>query len=306
LKSLILDELDLTILNLLARNGRLSYSKIANTIGLTTKSVKMRVDKMVKEKVISRFIVFIQPSILGHKITCTFAIRKNKLNQDILDKINLVGDIKYRFSVIGGVEGFSIGVRQSSEDKLQLLLESLKSSLMGVMVQAHSYPKIHYKLIEIDYQIIKQLLQNPRIEISEIAQTIATTSIKTVHRRLQKMQRSQLLQFTILPNPQAIKGQIVFYLEIKVDVSCYEAVFESVFNKLRNYLVLSLTQHHREEIIGLILASEDSFKIEFIRSEIESINGVRESNIFFPITMEYNQELIIKAIEQQMLMASRK
>ena len=120
------------------------------------------------------------------------------------------------------------------------------------------------------------------------------------------MQRSQLLQFTILPNPQAIKGQIVFYLEIKVEVSCYEAVFESVFSKLRNYLVLSLTQHHQEETIGLILASEDSFKIEFIRSEIESINGVRESNIFFPITMEYNQESIIKALEQQMLMAVRK
>jgi DNA-binding Lrp family transcriptional regulator len=300
-----LDEVDLTILNLLARDGRSSYSKIANTIGLTTKSVKTRVDKMVREKVISRFIVFVDPSILGYKITCTFAIRKNKLNQDVLDKINLVGDIKYRFSVIGGVEGLSIGVRQSSEDKLHLLLESLKSSIMGVMVQIHSYPKIYYKLIETDYLIIKHLLQNPRIEISEIAQIIST-SVKTVHRRLQKMQRCQLLQFTILPNPQAIKGQIVFYLEIKIEVSCYKAVFESVLNKLRNYLVLSLTHHHQEETIGLILASEDSFKIEFIRSEIESIYGVRESNIFFPIKMEYNQESIIKAIDQQMLMASRK
>jgi DNA-binding Lrp family transcriptional regulator len=300
-----LDEVDLTILNLLARDGRLSYSKIANTIGLTTKSVKTRVDKMVKEKVISRFIVLVDPSILGYKITCTFAIRKNKLNQDILDKINLLGDIKYRFSVIGGVEGFSIGVRQSTEDKLQLLLESLKSSLMGLMVQTHSYPKIHYKLNKIDYQIIRQLLQNPRIEISEIAQ-IMSTSVKTVQRRLQKMQRSQLLQFTILPNPQAIKGQIVFYLEIKVEISCYESVFESVFSKLHNYLALSITQHHRQETIGLTLASEDSFKIEFIRSEIESIYGVKESNIFFPVTMEYNQESIIKAIEQQMLMVVRK
>jgi DNA-binding Lrp family transcriptional regulator len=79
LKSLVLDDVDITVLNLLARNGRLSYAKIANTIGLTTKSVKTRVDKMVKEKVINRFIVFVDPSILGYKITCTFAIRKNKL-----------------------------------------------------------------------------------------------------------------------------------------------------------------------------------------------------------------------------------
>jgi DNA-binding Lrp family transcriptional regulator len=305
LKSLVLDDVDLAILNLLARNGRLSYAKIANTIGLTTKSVKIRVDKMVKEKVINRFIVFVDPSILGYKITCTFAIRKHKLNQDILDKINLVGDIKYQFSVIGGVEGFSIGVRESSEDKLELLLESLKSSMLGVMVQTHSHPKISYKFIETDYQIIKQLLQNPRIEISEIAQIISI-SVKTVHRRLQKMQRNHMLQFTILPNPQAIKGQIVFYLEIKVEVSCYKAVFESIFNKLSNYLMLSLTHHHQEETIGLILASEDSFKIEFIRSQIESVYGVKEANIFFPIKMEYNQESIIKAVEQQMLRMVRK
>ena len=89
MKSLVLDDVDLTILNLLARNGRLPYANIARTIGLTTKSVKTRIDKMVKEKVINRFIVFIDPSILGYRISFTFAIRKNKLNQDIIDKINL-------------------------------------------------------------------------------------------------------------------------------------------------------------------------------------------------------------------------
>jgi hypothetical protein len=64
--------------------------------------------------------------------------------------------------------------------------------------------------------------------------------------------------------------------------------------------MLSLIHHHQEEIIGLILASEDSFKIEFIRSQIESLNGVKEANIFIPIKMEYNQEVVIKAVEQQL------
>lgn len=223
----------------------------------------------------------------------------------MLDKVKLVGDIKSQFSVIGGVEGFSIGVRESLEDKLELLLESLKSSILGVMVQTHSYSKTPYKFIETDYQIIKQLLYNPRMEISEIAQNISI-SIKTVHRRLLKMQENRMLQFTILPNPQAIKGQIVFYLEIKVEESCYKAVFESVFNKLRNYLILSSTHHHQEETIGWILASEDSLKIELIRSQIEALDGVKEANIYFPIRMEYYQESIIKAVEQQMLRKLRK
>ena len=84
---LILDNIDLKILNLLGRNGRLSYRNIAYTIGLTTKSVKTRVDKMISGNVIERIITLVNPSILGYNMRCTFAIRKNKLNNEIIDRI---------------------------------------------------------------------------------------------------------------------------------------------------------------------------------------------------------------------------
>jgi hypothetical protein len=51
------------------------------------------------------------------------------------------------------------------------------------------------------------------------------------------------------------------------------------------------------ERIGLILASEDVFKIESIRSRIESLNGVKEANIFLLTKIEYNQDSIVKSIE---------
>jgi hypothetical protein len=57
--------------------------------------------------------------------------------------------------------------------------------------------------------------------------------------------------------------------------------------------------HDQEDTIGLILASEDVFKIEQIRSQVESFEEVKEVNIFLPITITYNQELIVKAIEQK-------
>ena len=43
-----LDGADLKILNLLASNGRLSYRSIGLAVGLTTKSVKSRVDRMLE------------------------------------------------------------------------------------------------------------------------------------------------------------------------------------------------------------------------------------------------------------------
>ena len=88
-------------------------------------------------------------------------------------------------------------------------------------------------------------------------------------------------------------------MEIKVDPRYYQSVFESAFNRTHNCLVLSLTPQHRQEIIGLILSSENSFKIELMRSEMESMMGVKESNIYFPIKLEYNVEPLLKSIERQ-------
>ncbi|MDN5845872.1 MAG: AsnC family transcriptional regulator [Candidatus Nitrosocosmicus sp.] len=62
---LILDEIDLRILNLLAKDSRSSYSKIGKSVGLTSKSTKSRIDKMLKEKVINWFVTLVSPNILS-------------------------------------------------------------------------------------------------------------------------------------------------------------------------------------------------------------------------------------------------
>ena len=67
MQKLSLDGIDLKILNLLAKNGRLSYRSIGLTIGLTTKSVKSRVDRMLAAKVIERFLARVNPSVIGYK-----------------------------------------------------------------------------------------------------------------------------------------------------------------------------------------------------------------------------------------------
>ena len=84
---------------------------------MTTKSVKSRVDKMISEKVIERFITQINPSILGYKTICNFVIRNDMLDKGLLEKISLVGDIHYQFYVMGGVEGFVMMVNEGSKER---------------------------------------------------------------------------------------------------------------------------------------------------------------------------------------------
>jgi DNA-binding Lrp family transcriptional regulator len=126
-----LDGIDLKILNLLAANGRLSYRSIGLDVGLTTKSVKSRVDRMLAARVIERFLTRLNPSVIGYNLICAFALRKNKLTQELLDRINLIGDIQYQFEVMGGVIGFDIAIKEGTEDKIELLLNSLRPALVG-------------------------------------------------------------------------------------------------------------------------------------------------------------------------------
>lgn len=60
-----------------------------------------------------------------------------------------------------------------------------------------------------------------------------------------------------------------------------------------------MTYDQEKETIGLNLASEDVFKIETIRSQIQSLKGVKEANVFLPIKIQYNESVIMKAIERQ-------
>ncbi len=300
MQKVILDGTDLKILNLLARNGRLSYRSIGHTVGLTTKSVKSRVDRMLAAKVIEKFLAKVNLSVIGYKKTWAIALRKNELNQEILDRINLVGDIQYQFEVMGGVIGFDIAVKEGTEDKIELLLTSLRPALLGVIQSQNR--DVPHNLTQTDYTIMKQLIKNPRMEIRDIS---AATSIspKTVRRRLDKMIRNHVIEFSIQPNPDAMKGHIVFFLDVKLSYRSHshQKVLQRIYEELHErFMLLSSDISNQKDSIGLLLGSEDTIGIESLRSRIESFDEVQQANAFLPIKLACPQEWIVKAIDRKL------
>src|ERR671915_1672064 len=293
-----LDSTDLKILKLLAANGRLSYRSIGLTIGLTTKSVKTRVDRMLAAKVIERFLARVNPSVIGYKRIYAFALRKNKVNQELLDRITLVGDIQYQFEVMGGVIGFDIAIKEGTEDKIELLYNSLKPALLGLIRSRNR--EVSHNLTQTDYAIMKQLIKNPRMEIGDIAAATAI-SPKTVRRRLDKMITNHVLEFSIQPNPDAMKGYIVFFLDVRVkDSDHHQKVLQKIYEELDDhFMILSSDMSNQEDSIGLLLGSEDTIGIESIRSRIESFDEVQQANAFLPIKLACPQEWIVNAIDRR-------
>jgi DNA-binding Lrp family transcriptional regulator len=292
-----LDNTDLRILNILAENGRLSYRSIGIAIGLTTKSVKARVDKMLSSRIIDRFLTIVNPSIFGFSGTYVIALKKRKLNKELLERIGLVGIIAYRFEVLGGVMGLGIGIKEEDEEKIQMLLDSLRPAIVG-LIESRNY-QVHDTLSKSDYAIIKELIRNPRMEVLDIAKA-TSISPKTVRNRMEKMTRNRMLQFSINVNPSAMKGQIVFFLSVIADKEFYPRLLERILGELHNNIILSFNLANQVNAIGLNLAVDDVFKIERIRARIESFPGVQEANVFFPIKLECPQEWVIKMIDDKL------
>jgi len=60
-----MDELDLRIIELLLEDGRRPYTEMAKRLGLSESTVRKRVQALVKEGVIRRFTVEVEPSKMG-------------------------------------------------------------------------------------------------------------------------------------------------------------------------------------------------------------------------------------------------
>lgn len=70
-----IDETDNKILNLLNKDGRMSYRKISRELDISVGTVHNRVDKFIKSGIIRKFVPQIDHSKLGYKLTTIIGVR---------------------------------------------------------------------------------------------------------------------------------------------------------------------------------------------------------------------------------------
>ena len=159
-----LDNIDLQIIRLLARDSRTPYSNIASAVGITANAAKERINKMVSNSIIQAFLVRINPVIFGYEKECILTLRrigKPIKEQDILNRLSLVGDIFVFAKQLGGALTFVLSVRAGAEDKIPILTDLLKPATVQSIFA--SYRPIAMRIHSSDLEIMKCLLSNPRM-----------------------------------------------------------------------------------------------------------------------------------------------
>lgn len=112
-----IDDLDKGIIKLLSKDGRMSFTEIANRLDVTEKTIRTRFNNLIDNKMID-IVGIVNPISLGLKVGAIVQIKvdQNKINE-IIEKLNSINGVRY-VSLIAGEYQLLIQVNVHDYDGL--------------------------------------------------------------------------------------------------------------------------------------------------------------------------------------------
>ena len=128
-----LDALDQKIVSLLIENARMSYSDIAQQVGVSRVAVKMRVQALEKRGVIEGYTTIIDPQKISGAVSCYFEIETAPQSlAEVTDILNACDTITQIYRVTGKNKLHVHAVAASAEEMERLIREVI-DPLPGVL-----------------------------------------------------------------------------------------------------------------------------------------------------------------------------
>jgi DNA-binding Lrp family transcriptional regulator len=298
----VLDKTDLVILSTLARDCRTSYSKIGLEVGLTSKSVKARVKKMLRHGIIEKFVVRINPAVFGFMIAIVLIKTSNGITKDdIIQRVKKMGDLAYHVYHMGRTCVAAIIIEKSlDEDFIKSLNYCLKPATVVsiTILESHPFP---INISETDLRIIKCLVSlGARTEISDIARQVAISE-KTTTRRLIRMKEAKILDFSVQCSPSVMTGYIQFAIPIITTKPYRLSVCERMYSEFQANILYSPSVIDSVDRLTFVLFGENVFTVDSILNRVSSFEGVKSADVYILTKWQYHDDWIMNEINNRIL-----
>jgi DNA-binding Lrp family transcriptional regulator len=260
-------------------------------------AVKERINNMVSNGAIRSFVLFVNPVILGYEKECILILRHVDNEQDILNKVSLLGDVLAYILSLEGTANFILSVKDRAQDKIRILTELLRPLKVESILAR--YLPITMKIYNSDLKIMKCLLSDPRMPVEAIAKA-TSLSTKTVARRLEKMRENHILQFSIVTNLPSMNltGYIEFAILIDVKISSHQKIVEKIHYELQEYL-LHIPHRYQKEVIFAVFSCPNIAAVNLILRRLESYDGVNKVESFITTSLTIYQDWLRSEIDKR-------
>ncbi len=128
-----IDDIDLRILDMLQRNGKLSQAKIAGAVGLTTPSVNERIKKMERHGMIKGFVALLDHEKMGFPLTAyvDVALEHPRFEKGFVDDLEKLLDVQ-ECHYLAGEYAYRLKVKAADPATLADFLQRRLLSIKGV------------------------------------------------------------------------------------------------------------------------------------------------------------------------------
>ena len=284
-----MDNLDMKILNRLLNNCRESSRQIGIELGISGGAVKKRIQKMEEKKVIEKFFIKVEPPVLGNGVLYFVVSGENV--DEILEQISLVGEPYFVAPCIGGITVCSIVIKDNPEEKIELANKLMKDVRVLSIFEAES-PGYDSDFTKTDFEIMEELIKDPRQKIEKIASN-TNMSTKTITRCIEKLQKNDGIQFTLVYDPKKIDEFIPHAILAWIEGDLKETLNE--MNKIFSESYLQIPFIAKNQIV-LLMYSENIFKMDELTQKVRTIKNVKSADLFIPKKISFYVKWLEKAI----------
>jgi len=286
-----LDNLDIKILSRLLNNCRESDRQTGKELGISGASVKARIRKMEDAQIIEKFIIKVDPPVLG--LGVLYIVVSGQNIKEILEQTSLIGKPFFVVPCVGGVVVCGIVVKENLQEKIELAKKLMKDLKVLSIFEAEN-PGFNSNFTKTDLEILKQLMKDPRQKIESISKK-TNLSTKTITRCIEKLDENEGIQFTLVYDPTKIKGFIPHAVLTWIDGDLKETLKKMQKKFSDSFLQIPFIAKNQ---IVLFMYSKDIYNMDILTQKVRDMDNVKSADLFIPKKIIFYHKWLELAIDE--------
>lgn len=281
---------DLQLVLALQKDGRASYSELAEKLGITASTVAKRIRFLLESGAIT-IRALPNPEKIGLGANALIFIRVDPTKLDkAVDKlvdnfhVNLVQTIFGRFDLM-------IAVYFSTWDLLHAYTKELSLTEGVLEIETHYVQDIkkRYELIfgsdlekcpplkDNDWKLIKALVKDGRSNVKDLADRLGM-NISIVSRRISALLSSNIIKISAIPTPKKFGFAGKAFILMTINATKAENICHALYDFEEIHLIM--TMHNAAQIIIGVQTVDNTVLHEIIKKRIAPIDGIYNTETF--------------------------